>query len=300
MNKITVTVPASTANLGPGFDCLALALDLYNIVELETIDSGLTITIEGEGADHLPKNSSNLCFQALKRIFDISNQPLPGLALRLTNRIPPASGLGSSSAAIIGGALGADALLGRVLSPSQILQLAQEFEGHLDNTAAALLGGLTIVAFEGGEIFTHQITIPNLKIVVVLPELTLTTSEMRQVLPNQYSLQDVVFNLSHLALTMEALREGNYKMLSSSMKDRLHQPYRTPLIPNFQIVEKAALEAGATAVTLSGAGPALVAFAPERHEVIARAMLEAFRTQGMKARHFILPINNTGAVITSE
>lgn len=300
MSKITVTVPASTANLGPGFDCLALALDLCNTVELETTDTGLSITIEGEGADHLPKDSSNLCFQAFQRIFDISNQPLPDHTLRLINRIPPASGLGSSSAAIIGGALAADALLGNVFNFSQILRLAQEFEGHLDNTAAALLGGLTTVAFEDGEIFTHQIILPNLKVVVILPDLTLTTSEMRHVLPNQYSLQDVVFNLGHLALTIEALRDGNYKMLDSSMKDRLHQPYRTPLIPGFPAVEKAAVEAGAAAVTLSGAGPALVAFAPEDHEVIAHSMLEAFRTHGVKARHFILPINNTGAVVTSE
>jgi homoserine kinase len=300
MSKITVTVPASTANLGPGFDSLALALDLCNHTHLETTNQGLNMVIEGEGADQLPRDSSNLFVRAFHAIFEISAQPLPGLIINQMNLIPPASGLGSSSAAILAGTLAADALLGCNLSSSQILQHVLEFEDHLDNAAAALLGGLTIVAQQEGEIFTHQVSIPDLRIVVILPELDLSTSKMRQVLPVQVALQDAVFNLSRLSLTIQALQDGNYEMMRWSMKDRLHQPYRTPLIPAFQEVEKAAYEAGAAAVTLSGAGPALVAFAPQHHEVIADAMLAAFLAAGIKARTFVLPVNQSGAIVTME
>ncbi len=298
MSKITISVPASTANLGPGFDCLALALDLCNHTHLETTNREVRVVIEGEGSDQLPKDSSNLFVQAFQRVYEISAQPQPGFIIHQINHIPPASGLGSSSATILAGTLAADALLGNNFSPSQILECVMEFEEHLDNAAAALLGGLTIVAQQEGEIVAHPVTIPDLNVVVILPELDLMTSQMRKVLPEQISLRDAVFNLSRLTLTIQALQEGNYEMMRWSMKDRIHQPYRTPLIPGYQEVESAAYEAGATAVTLSGAGPALIAFAPQDHELIADAMKLAFQAHGLKARTFVLPINKTGAIVT--
>ena len=298
MGKITVTVPASTANLGPGFDCLALALDLCNLTQIETMNEGIEVTIEGEGSDHLPKNPSNLVVQAFQEVYKTYGRPLPGLSIKQINQIPPASGLGSSSSAILAGILGASAFLARKLSTSEILQFVLKFENHLDNAAAALLGGLTIVAKDEGQIFTHQVLVPDLVIVVTLPELNLKTSKMRQVLPKDIPLQDAVFNLSRVALTVQAFQTGNFGMMEWSMKDRLHQPYRTALIPGFQEVEHAAREAGAAAVTLSGAGPAMVAFAGEDHENIANAMIRAFQSNGVKARSFILPIHHNGAVVT--
>jgi homoserine kinase len=300
MSEITVTVPASTANLGPGFDCLALALDLCNRTHLETTHYGLSMVIEGEGADRLSTDSSNLIVRSFQKVFEISKQTPPGLSIHQLNRIPPASGLGSSSAAILAGVLAADALLGNHFNASQILQCVSEFEDHLDNAAAALSGGLTIVAKEGSRIITHRVSVPDLKVVAILPEIDLPTSQMRRILPEQAVLRDVVFNLSHLSLTIQALQEGDYEMMGWSMKDRLHQPYRKTLIPGFQEVEKAAYEAGAAAMTLSGAGPALIAFAPMGHETIADAMLEALQTQGVKARSFVIPVNQRGALVTIE
>jgi homoserine kinase len=298
MGKLTVTVPASTANLGPGFDCLALALDLCNHTQIETTNEGIEVKIEGEGADRLPKDSSNLVVQAFQKVYQTNGHPLPGLFIKQINHIPPASGLGSSSAAILAGTLGASAFLGRKLSTLEILQCVLKFESHLDNAAGALLGGLTIVAKEEEQIFAHQVPVPDLVIVVTLPDLDLKTSQMRQVLPKDVPLQDAVFNLSRVALTVQALQTGNFGMMGWSMKDRLHQPYRTALIPGFQEVEHAAHEAGAAAVTLSGAGPAMVAFAEEDHENIANAMTRAFRTNGIKARSFILPVHHKGADVT--
>jgi homoserine kinase len=295
---VTVTVPASTANLGPGFDCLALALDLCNHVQIETTHEGFELTIEGEGADQLPKDSSNLVVQAFKRVYEIHDRPPPGLIIKQINQIPPASGLGSSSAAILAGTLGASALLGHNLSSSEFLRFVLEFESHLDNAAAALLGGLTIVAKEEERIFAHRVLVPDLTVVVALPELNIKTSEMRQALPKQIPLQDAVFNLSRLALTIQALQTGDYGMMARSMKDRLHQPYRAGLIPGFHEVEHAACEAGAAAVTLSGAGPAMVAFTQQDHEGVATAMIQAFQASGVNAKAFILPVHHNGAVVT--
>jgi homoserine kinase len=300
MNKITVSVPASTANLGPGFDCLALALDLCNQIQIETVTNGLEVIIEGEGADQLPKDPSHLVLQTIQKIFDTYGRPLPGLILKQTNRIPPASGLGSSSAAILSGTLAANALLGNNLDVPTILRFVSEFEDHLDNAAAALLGGLIIVAREEGEIITQQVPIPDLKVVVILPELSLQTSQMRQILPEQIALQDAVFNMSRLAITIQAMQVGNFGLMGRSMKDRLHQPYRTPLIPGYKEVERAAYDSGAAAVTLSGAGPALVAFTAQDHGVIANRMVHTFQARGIKARTFILPVNHTGAIVTTD
>jgi len=298
MSNVSVTVPASTANLGPGFDCLALALDLHNAIEVDVKGEGIEIVIEGEGVDQLPRDDTNLCLQAFKKRFEVFGTFPPGMILRLQNRIPLSSGLGSSSAAIIGGLLAADALLGRTSSPTQILKLALELEDHLDNAAASLLGGFVAVTMEGDDILTQQIPVPDLSLVIILPEISISTSQMRQVLPSHITHQDAVHNLSHLAFTIEALREGDFERLGKVMKDKLHQPYRVPLLPGYHEAEKAAFDAGAAAVTLSGAGPAMVAFARENHGAIAQAMQDAFNAIGLEARQFILPVDHTGATVT--
>jgi homoserine kinase len=298
MSKVSVTVPASTANLGPGFDCLAIALGLHNTIEVEIIGAGVEILIEGEGANQLPKDDNNLCLQAFKKYFDASETPLPGMIVRMHNRIPLSSGLGSSSATIIGGLLAADTLLGGKRNPPQILNLASDFEDHLDNTSASLLGGFIAVTRVGGEILTQQIPIPDLSLIIILPEITLSTVKMREALPSHIAHQDAVHNLSHLVFTMEALRQGNFETLGKVMKDKLHHPYRIPLIPGYPEAERAALDAGAAAVALSGAGPAMVAFANENHGTIAQAMREAFNVIGLEARQFVLPVDHTGARVS--
>jgi homoserine kinase len=298
MRQVSVTVPASTANLGPGFDCLALALDLTNTIEVETTDQGMEITIEGEGAHHLPHNSSNLCYRTIKKRFEVFGRDLPGLHLKLTNCIPPSSGLGSSSATIVGGMLAADALLKQPLDRLQILHLAKDLEGHADNAAASLFGGLIILGGDDDELVLRQVSVPIHNVAVAVPLLSLPTKRMRQVLPRQVSLQDAVFNTSHTALTIEALREGDYDLMAWSMRDKLHQSYRIPLIPDYAHAENAAYEAGAVAVTLSGAGPALVAFAPDGHDQIAEAMAEVFTVHDIECKKYVLPIRQEGANVT--
>jgi homoserine kinase len=298
MSKVNVSVPASTANLGPGFDCLALALDLRNTLEIDIIGKGVEISIEGEGAEELPKDKNNLCMQAFKKYYDVFEKPLPGMRVRMHNRIPLRSGLGSSSATIIAGLLAADALHEGRFSTQQILKLVSELEDHLDNASASLLGGFIAVTKEGKDILTQQIPISDLSLVIVLPEVTLSTRKMRKALPTQITHQDAAYNLSHLVFTIEALRGGDLKKLGKVMKDRLHQPYRVPLIPGYPEAEKAALDSGADAVALSGAGPAMVAFTRENHATIVRVMLEAFHAIGLQARQFILPVDHTGATTT--
>jgi homoserine kinase len=297
MNAISVTVPASTANLGPGFDCLALALDLHNTIEFELKSKGLDIIIEGEGAEKLPKDENNLCLKAFKRYCEATGKNLPRMTIRMHNRIPLKSGLGSSSATIIGGLLAADALLEGKFGASQMLKLVSDLEDHLDNATASLLGGFVAVSKDGEEILTQKFPIPDISLVIILPEISISTPEMRKTLPVQIPHQDAVFNLSHLVFTIEALREGNLGKLGKVMKDKLHQPYRVPLIPGYLEAESAALDTGAEAVTLSGAGPAMVAFAKENHAAIARSMLEAFDLTGVEARQFVLPVDHAGAKI---
>lgn len=294
---ITVRVPATTANLGPGFDCLGLALNLHNRVEIETAPSGLTIEIEGEGAGSLPLGSSNLVYRSACVAFDRIGHLPAGIRLRLVNAVPLMSGLGSSSAAVIGGLLAANALLGSPLSTGELLTLATEIEGHPDNVAPALLGGLVAVSSADGEILYARPAIPPLTVVVVTPEMHLSTAEARRILPDQVTRADAVFNVGRAVLVTLALQTGDFGLLGRAMHDRLHQPYRARLIPGLDSVFEGARAAGAAGVAISGAGPSVVAFAPDRHEAIARAMVDAFAMVGLKARSFVLGVDTVGAQI---
>jgi homoserine kinase len=297
MKKVSVTVPASVANLGPGFDCLALAVDLHNTIEVDVRDDSIDILIEGEGADQLPRDQSNLCLRAINRRFELAGKSTPNMILRLHNRIPLSSGLGSSAAAIIGGILTANALLGEVMEPTQILELVSEFEDHLDNATASLLGGFIAVAREGDEVLTQQFPIPELSLVILLPEIDISTIQMRQILPKNIAFEDAVYNLGHLVHTTDAIRSGDFERLRKVMKDKLHQPYRTPLIPGYREAETAACAAGAAAACLSGAGPAMVAFTRDNHSAIAESMRDAFHTAGVEAKPFILSVVHSGASV---
>lgn len=294
MKAVTFTVPASTANLGPGFDCLGLALGLHNEVELSPAEEGVEVEIEGEGADRLARDRSNLILQAAWRAFERIRRSPAGLRLRSVNRIPLSSGLGSSAAAVVGGLAAANAMAGGGLTREEILTLAFEMEGHADNAAAALYGGLTLVT-EGPEgLVARRTATPAMHVVVVTPELRLSTEEMRRALPDRVPLSDASYNLGHLALTIEALRSGDYELLARAVDDRLHQPYRKRFIPGYEEVVAAARRSGAVAVALSGAGPSLVAFAPAGYAAIAQAAADAFASSGLRARSFVLPVDQIG------
>ncbi len=294
MTAISVDVPASTANLGPGFDCLGLALELRNHLELTAIGHGLEVEIEGEGARSLPRDASNLVVQGALRVFDALGRRPEGLRFACLNRIPLGSGLGSSAAAVVAGVLAAGALVGGEMKKERALEIAYEIEGHADNAAASLYGGLNVVAGQADGLLVRRVPVAELTLAIAVPELTLSTAAMRRALPESVPMADSVFNLGHLALTLEALRLGDLELLSASAADRLHQPYRIRFIPQYEDVERAAKRAGARAVVLSGAGPGVVAFGGSADDV-AQAMVRAFVAGGTAARGWSLPIAQTGA-----
>lgn len=296
--QLSVTVPATTANLGPAFDCLGLALSLYNTLEVSPREEGLLVTVEGEGAGHIAVDHTNMMVGAMQRLYEHVDRPFPSLHLRQINQIPVTSGLGSSAAAALSGLLAANRLLGDPLSPSELLELAVTIEGHPDNMAPALYGGLVLASQEDDHLLVEHLPIADLRVVVVVPAFTLPTVQARAVLPREVSFTDAIFNLGRVGLLIRALSEGNYDKLSAAMHDRLHQPYRVPLIPGMQAAFHAARAAGARGVALSGAGPGVIAFAPRNHEAIAQAMCQTFAGAGLDSRSWILDIDHQGSLIS--
>lgn len=295
MKLVRLQVPASAANLGPGFDTLALALDLHNELTVEVRDGELEIQVEGEGEGRLPVDASNMIAKAAYRFFRAVDEHPPGLRIRSTNRIPLGSGLGSSSAAIVGGLMAANAIADTGMGREQLLEIAWELEGHADNAAAAIFGALTIVGQSSTGLISAKISIPPMQFAIVTPELDLPTSSMRDALPRNVPLSDAALNLGRMGIVVEALRQGNFDLLAKATEDRLHEPYRAPMIPGFFEARSAGLKAGAAAVTLAGAGPSLIAFAADRHEAIAEAMADAFNSYDHPVQTFVLNSEPQGA-----
>lgn len=298
--KVKVRVPATTANLGPGFDCLGLALDLWNEATFSIEGEGLRLYCVGE-AKGIPTDERNLVFQAMRFFCDWRGLPFPrGLTIHCENNIPLGSGLGSSAAATLLGILGAAALLDGPINQDEALGLAARMEGHADNAAAALLGGLAIVSTGKGNWLARKVEIPTLRVALVLPEVHLPTHTARAALPSEVSMKDVTFNLGRAMLVVEALRYGDLGLLHQVIDDRLHLPYRLPLIPGGQRALEAAYAAGASAVTISGAGPSLIAFTAEDPAPIAQAMTSAFKEHEINSRSFVLQTTSLGAEIAPQ
>jgi len=295
--SVTVRIPATTANLGPGFDCLGMALNLWNQAIFSIEKSGLEITVQGEGQGVLPRNHRNHIARAFFAYFESMHLPAPsGLRIRCDNQIPLGSGLGSSAAACLAGLVAANGLSGGQASMEEILCLATEMEGHPDNVTAALLGGLIIVVKDEDKILTRRYDVPDLRVAVVIPEINLPTEVARAALPVQVPLKDAVFNLGRTALVFDAIRSGDYDLLGQVMVDRLHQPYRLSLILGGAQALQAATEAGASAVAISGAGPGLIAFSSDAAEKVATAMVTVFEGFHIACRKLILSSSNQGAV----
>ena len=295
MKSFRISVPASAANLGPGFDSLAVALDLHNELEVQVADDGFAMTVEGEGEDRLPVDASNLIMRAAYRLFRTVGASPPALRLHARNRIPLGSGLGSSAAAVVAGLVAADAIAKSNFDRKQLLEIAGELEGHADNAAAALYGGMVVVGRTSAGLETAQIPISEMSFAVVVPKVKLSTRGMRKSLPRNVTLKDASLNLGRMGLLLDGLRRGDFELLARATEDRLHERYRTPQIPGFAEARAAGLEAGAVAVTLAGAGPGLMAFAPDRHQAIASAIVDSFESSGVKARDFVLKTELQGA-----
>ncbi|MDA8336910.1 MAG: homoserine kinase [Peptococcaceae bacterium] len=294
---VRVKVPATTANLGSGFDCLGMALELHNTVEM-SLAAGLSIDVQGEGEKDIARDERNVVYQAAVRLFRQAGLPVPGLKIRLVNQIPVARGLGSSAAAVVGGLMAANRLAGGAVQAREIMSIATAMEGHPDNVAPALLGGLVIAVPVDGEIKCIKLDLPpELRVVCAVPDFTLSTRLAREALPHEVNLSDAVYNLGRVALLVAGLMKGELELLNVAMEDRLHQPYRYSLVPGMKKVLAAARLAGARGTALSGAGPSLVALADRNCELIARVMRETFRQNGVAARSMVLPPCPVGAAV---
>jgi homoserine kinase len=295
--KILIKVPATSANLGPGFDALGLALDLWNETTI-TLTKEFSVKVQGEGAEKLTSNKNNLIVRAAQRLAERAGKVLPSFHTECVNRIPLSSGMGSSSAAILTGLLAGNALLDNPFTRDDVLNLASEMEGHPDNVAPALMGGLVVSMVEEGKVIARQIPIAtDIHITIALPDFYFSTKQARAALPKRVPSKDAVHNISRAVLVVEAVRTGDLDLLGKVMTDKLHQPYRLKLIPGAQQAMNAAKEAGASAVALSGAGPSLIAFSSETEAGIGESMRRAFEAAGLGGRIFRLGVSSRGAEI---
>lgn len=290
---IKIRVPATSANLGPGFDCLGLALNVWNEVSFETAEK-LTYQVTGEGAEKLNKGTRNLLTKAYALLHETCGQKMSGVSIFAHNEIFMSSGLGSSAAAIVAGLFGANEMLGRPLAESDLLKLATEMEGHPDNVAPALLGGLVVSVMARNEIITKRYEIPELTLVIVKPLVEWPTRMARAVLPKSVSRADAIYNIGRAALVLDALRNGDLDLLQKVMEDRIHQPYRLRHISGGTAAYKIARQFGAAA--LSGAGPSIIAFvSPELAESAKTIIQSVFEERGIETRGIITRPSRQGA-----
>ncbi|TVQ10818.1 MAG: homoserine kinase [Leptolyngbya sp. DLM2.Bin27] len=301
---VSVTVPATTANLGPGFDCLGAALTLYNRFGFSALDQApgsVTIAVSGPESDRVATDASNLAYQAFTYFYQQQGLTVPAVEISIELAVPLARGLGSSSTAIVGGLLGANALSPKPLDQAALVAMAIALEGHPDNVVPALVGGCQLaVAQDDGTAMLcaipwHSDVIP----VVAIPDFELSTAEARRVLPATYSRADAIFNTAHLGLLLRGLESGRGDWLRVALGDRIHQPYRQALIPGYAAVTAAALEAGAHGLVISGAGPTLLALAPTAASTaVATAMAAAWAQAGQLVKAQALTLEPRGAQVS--
>jgi homoserine kinase len=319
VSTVSITVPATTSNLGPGFDCLGAALTLYNQFKFKRLDPaneqlvGATppgcprITVTGAEQERVITDDSNLVYQSFLKLYQQLGQTPPSVEIEIELGVPLARGLGSSATAILGGLVGANQLAGEPLDQIEVMKLAIAMEGHPDNVVPALLGGCRLAAtglinepqqhrehpeeWEVCDIPWHPDIVP----IVAIPDFELSTKQARGVLPADYSRADAIFNIAHLGLLLRGLETGRSDWLRASLQDRIHQPYRQALIPGYDAVQKAANTAGAYGMVISGAGPTLLALADSASaEVVVAAMADAWKEQGITAQVRSLSLDTQG------
>lgn len=261
---IKVQVPATSANVGAGFDSLGLAVSMYNTASFEEND---TLQVSSSDGTYVPTGENNLIVRTVKQVFEECGKPFHGLTLVQTNAIPMARGLGSSSACIVAGILGANAMLGSPLTQEDELTLATKIEGHPDNVAPAILGGFVASAYDEGKVYSLKKDIqPTLEFATFIPDFKLLTEKARAALPKEVSHKDAVYNLSRAALCALAFCNERYDFLPIATKDSLHQQYRLPLIAGGEQIFALAKEHGALASFISGAGPTIMAVVEKQNE----------------------------------
>lgn len=302
---VTFKIPATSANIGSGFDSVGLALDLYNEIHIYENENSKKIEFEitGEGENEISKDN-NMILDAMKLVYKkLKVKPEKGYIIKCINRIPLSRGLGSSSAAIIGGLLSANYILGNKLSlENDILNMAVQLEGHPDNVSPAILGGIISGVVRKNEYFKYvKINTPkNLKAIVAIPNFHLSTEKARNALPKEISFKDAIFNISRAALLTSALSSNKLDLLEVATDDKLHQDYRAKFIPGLKELFKEAKKAGAYSVTISGAGSSILALVKNDENIIKKvsnAMKESFAKKKIESEIKVLNIPNKGIVV---
>lgn len=305
--RFTITVPSSTSNLGASFDTCGLALSLYLRVTLEPRTSGVEITLSGEGADLIPRDESNFIWQVANYVATERGRKLSGAKLHVDSQIPLARGLGSSSSAIIAGISVYEVLSGEQLSEKEFFRYAMHYENHGDNLAPSYLGGLVLACVKDDadghfSLLAVKRTWPEaIKIAIVIPDFEMETSKMRAALPREIPMRDAIFNMQRTALLQAAISEGRYELIPEALRDRIHQPYRAPLVPALSEVLKLNNELdqypGLLGVAISGAGSTMIAFALGDCTNIAEAMKARIEACGIRARTMAVTVDNQGRTI---
>lgn len=263
---IHIKVPATSANMGPGFDSIGVALQLYNHIWVEEIPSGLQIDIKRKQPIPIPTDERNLIYQTMCHFYEEKGLKVPGIHLIQEDFIPMVRGLGSSAACIVGGLMAANELAGRPCDKEELAQMAAKLEGHPDNAAPAIFGSMVVGAMDDEKLRHICMKLPkDLVFAIMVPDFPVSTEQSRSVLPDSYTRADVVYNVSRAALLVASLAEGNYENLEMAMEDRVHQPYRKTLIPHMEDIFAKAKEVGALACYLSGAGSTLMAMTTEKN-----------------------------------
>jgi homoserine kinase len=303
VRAVSVAVPATSANLGAGFDVFGLALRLYNSFSVSAA-AAMSISISG-AADNgrLPLTEDNLFYRSFAELFAHVGMSVPAVRIAMNIEIPAGRGLGSSATAVVGGLVAANRWLGEPYSREELLPLAIELEhgNHPDNVSPALLGGLVVCSGAKNSPLTMKVPFPaDLKAVLLIPSFEMDTVGGRRLMPSQYPTGDVVFSTGHVALFLAALQSRNYTLLRTAMQDRLHQPYRSQLFPAMPDIIAAANDAGALGASLSGGGSTIIALANQRHDIIATAMCRAAAEHGVESYSSILSVATQGAKIVAE
>jgi homoserine kinase len=300
--RVRVTVPASTANLGPGFDALGMAFQLYATIEMQVAEK-TEVQLAGAELGALSADKSNLLYQVAAQLFEQAGLAAPELSIKAKSDIPLTRGLGSSAAAIVGALVAANSLAGDPFSREELFAMASRLEGHPDNVGAAMFGGIVVSAMPEDP---HQ-PVPyvrfsppaGLRVMVVIPDFWLSTEKARQVLPEVYSKRDVIYNVGHSSLLVAALAYGRLDLLAQAMRDRLHQPYRAELVPGLTDILEGAPRHGALGAALSGAGPTILCFysGEEEKQQLSSFVEQVMARNGIAYRTMLLKPDQLGVQV---
>lgn len=295
---IKLRVPASSANMGAGFDTLGVAVGLYNRMEIEEIPKGLEI-INKNTQSFIPKDENNLIYRAMLYLFSHVDYKPKGYRIVQNSHIPMTRGLGSSSACIIGGMLAANIISGRTLSYDEIIHLAAKMEGHPDNVGPALFGGFCVSLTDGEKTIIKSTKLEShIKFAVIIPDFFVATKKSRGVLPSKIDFSDAVYNIGHASMFQAAMLSGDMEALRMGVKDKLHQQYRRNYVDGMEDIFEKTYSLGSNATYLSGSGPTILSVLDGGYENFRSGMQEYFRENSLEWKCMILPIDNVGAVVS--